>query len=111
MDTGDTSKTVNGWYYEAWTGYTLYKEGEGTVVSYVEAKGYGFISHELEINSEEDNAVRFSFENCIEFERQTVSHIRFIIRGDVIGKGTNEEGYEFDIFAGDEVGLYTYNTS
>ena len=109
VDTGDTSKTVNGWYYEAWTGYTLYKEGEGTVVSYVEAKGYGFISHELEINSEEDNAVRFSFENCIEFDRQTVSHIRFIIRGDVIGQGVNEEGYEYDIFAGDEVGLYTYN--
>ncbi len=107
VDSGDTSKSVNGWTYEAWTGYTLYKDAKGTGVSYVEAKDYAFISKVLDIETKKDNALRFSFENVVEFDEQTVSHIRFLLRGDVSGHGISEEGYAYDIFF-EEV-LFTYN--
>lgn len=107
VDSGDTSKSVNGWVYESWTGYTLYNDIKGTGVSYVEAKEYASISKEIEIKDEHDNALEFSFENIIEFDKQTISHIRFILRGDVIGQGVSPEGYDYDIFIEDHI--YTYN--
>ena len=107
VDTGDTSKTVNGWSYESWTGYTLYKHLNGTAVNYVEAKDYAFISYSLDIKGPEDNALLFAFENIVENEKQTVSHIRFLLRGDVIGQGVSPEGYDYDIFIEDVI--YTFD--
>ena len=107
VDSGDTSKTVNGWSYETWTGYTLYRSENGTGVTYIEAKDYAYINYTLDIQSAEDNALEFSFINVVEFNRQTVSHIRFLLRGDVIGQGVSDDGYDYDIFI--ESVLYTYN--
>lgn len=94
VDTGDSSITVNGWRTEAWTQYTLYSlGGDKTGVRYSKAAEYAFIEKKIEIK-DGDNAFHFDFENVLLHSKQSITSIRFLLRGDVYKHVDVKDAYD-----------------
>lgn len=106
VDTGDTSVTVNGWRTEGWTNYSLYPSGSGVGISYNSAAEWGFVEKKLDI-LEGQNALYFKFENIKELDKESVTVIHFILRGDVMEHISEGVEYEYDVYY--EAPIYTYD--
>lgn len=112
VDSGDTSSTVNGWKTQAWTGYTLYSAGnDKTGVKYThdgekEKYEWAYIEKEIEIN-ENDNGLRFVFDNKILSNQLSISNLHFVLRGDVSHTVTEDVEYPYDVYH--EGVIYTYD--
>ena len=106
VDTGDTSVNVNGWKTQAWTFYTLYPIGGNTGVTYKNAAEWAYIEKDIDI-AESHNHLKFTFENLPYDNDLSVTHIVFILRGDVSAHIT--EDVEYDYYTYYEETIYTYD--
>lgn len=107
VDSGDTSVNVNGWKTQAWTQYTLYDVGSSrTGVRYSKAADWAYIERDI-VLEDDQNALRFRFQNLLSSNRLSISTIHFLLRGDVARHVDEGVEYEYDEYYSGE--FYTYN--